>query len=355
MKRFGNLWSEVITFENLLLAYHKARKGKRSRDEVARFTLDAEYELLSLQEELITGQYKPRAYRQFTIYERKPRQISAASFRDRVVHHAIMNIVEPLLDRSFIFDSYACRKDKGVHAAVGRYQQWSKKYYYALKLDIASYFPSVDHKILKQQLQHKIKDRKVLWLLGRILDYAPQTGNKQAVYFSGDDLLTPLERRTGLPIGNLTSQFFANLYLNELDHFVKEELKASAYLRYVDDMVLLSNDRQQLHEWHRQIISKLEEVRLKIHPRKANVFTVKSGVDVLGYNVFPDFRLLRNDNGHRFASKLRKYAQHYAKGMVNWDDFNPSVQSWIGHASQADTEGLRKAIFDKVAFQREWG
>jgi len=353
MRRFSHLWSQVVTFENLLLAYNKARKGKRSRDEVAYFMMNYEYELLDLQKELVTGQYKPRAYRQFIIYERKPRTISAASFRDRVVHHAIMNIVEPLLDRSFIFDSYACRKNKGVHAAVDRYQRWSEKYYYALKLDIASYFPSIDHQILKQQLQHKIKDKKVLWLLNRILAFAPQTGSKRVVYFSGDDLLTPLERRIGLPIGNLTSQFFANLYLNELDHFIKEKLKVSAYLRYVDDMVLLSNNKLELHDWHKKIAKRLEKVRLKIHPRKANVFTVRSGVDVLGYNVFPDYRLLRNDNGHRFSRKLRKFSKCYAKGTMDWEDFNPSVQSWIGHASQADTEGLRKAIFNKVAFRRE--
>lgn len=353
MKRIGKLWPQVIEFENLLQAYHKARKGKRCRDEVAYFALNAEYELLYLQSELDSKTYQPGQYRQFTLYDRKPRLISAAPFRDRVVHHAIMNIVEPRLDKTFIFDSYACRNNKGVHLAVERYQKWARQYDYALKLDIAAYFPSIDHLILKQQIRHKVKDKHVLWLFDQILDYAPQTGNTVVHYFPGDDLLTPLERRKGLPIGNLTSQFFANLYLNELDHFVKETLKVSAYLRYVDDMILLANSKKQLHAWHQAIVDELKRVRLLIHPRKANVFMTRQGVDVLGYQVFPDFRLLRNDNGHRFVNKLNLFSRQYAKGNMDWDDFNPSVQSWIGHASQADTEGLRKRIFNKVRFQRE--
>jgi len=353
MKRYGNLWEQVITFENLLLAYKKAKKGKRTRNEVALFSLHLETELLQLQNELTKKTYQPSSYRQFTIYDRKPRQISAAAFCDRVVHHAIMNVVESLLDKSFIYDNYACRIDKGVHAAVNRYQAWAKCYTYVLKLDISRYFPSIDHLILREQLQNKLKDTSVLWLFDQILQYAPNTSCKEVVFFKHDDLLTQQQRRRGLPIGNLTSQFFANLYLNEFDYFVKEKLKVKAYLRYVDDMVLLSNSKQQLHEWHQDIIDKLDEVRLKIHPRKANVFMAKKGVDILGYHVYPDYCLLRNDNGHRFARKLRKFSQMYAIGELNWNDFKPSVQSWIGHASQADTYGLRKAIFNKVVFKRE--
>jgi hypothetical protein len=162
-----------------------------------------------------------------------------------------------------------------------------------------------------------------------------------------------MERRKGLPIGNLTSQFFANLYLNGLDHFIKEALGCKAYLRYVDDMVLLSNSKLQLHQWHEEIKTYLDALRLKIHPRKANLFQVRKGVDILGYQVFPDYCLLRNDNGFRFRRKLRKFARSYAQGNMEYNDFNPSVQSWIGHASQADTEGLRYAIFNQVPFRRE--
>ncbi len=183
-----------------------------------------------------------------------------------------------------------------------------------------------------------------------ILNYAPQYPDATLQYFSGDDLFTPLERRTGIPIGNLTSQFLANLYLNDFDHVIKEKLKVKAYLRYVDDIMLLSNSKTQLHEWCLAIEDALLELRLRVHPRKVNLFSVIEGVDVLGYRVFPHHRLLRNDNGHRFARRLRDFAKAYAAGDMQWEDFNSSVQSWIGHASQADTLGLRQRIFDTTVF-----
>lgn len=356
MKRYGHLWDSIVSFDNLLLAYRKARLGKRSRDEVAWFALNLEKELFQLEEDLLNQTYQPGRYRLFMIYERKARQISAAPFRDRVVHHALMNIVEPLLDKRFIADSYACRQGKGVHLAVQRYQQWANRYAYALKLDVARYFPSVDHAILKQQIASHIKDPRVLWLFDTILDHSPPFPlTSPMVYFPGDDLFTPLERRKGIPIGNLTSQFLANLYLDGLDHFIKQELRAAAYLRYVDDLVLLSNSKAQLHEWEQAIAEYLERLRLRVHPAKANVFTVYEGVDVLGYRVFPGFRQLRNDNGHRFNRKLRGFARAYAKGWADWDDFDPSVQSWIGHASHADTLGLRRRLFGTTFFKRERG
>lgn len=353
MKRLSGLWEEVISFDNLLLAYKKARKGKSSRNEVAWFDLDLEKELLRLQQRLSTKQWKPGKYRLFTIYERKPRQISAAPFRDRVVHHALMNVVESLLDKRFIYDTHACRQGHGVHLAVSRYQAWSKTRSYALKLDVSRYFPSIDREILKQQLAFRIKDKQVLWLFNTIIDHAPDFPNENLVYFEGDDLLTPLERKRGLPIGNLTSQFLANLYLDELDHFVKENLGVRCYLRYVDDMILLSRSKSELHAWKQAIDKKLAEIRLIIHPRKANIFQTRLGVDVLGYRVFPDYKKLRNDNGHRFIRRLKKYSGAYSKGNMNWADFNPSVQSWIGHAKQADTFNLRQSIFDSTVFRRE--
>ncbi|WMP17279.1 reverse transcriptase domain-containing protein [Thiothrix lacustris] len=355
MKRLGYLWDSIVTFDNLLLAYRKARRGKRSRDEVALFALNLEKELFQIQEALLNQTYQPGTYRLFILYERKPRQISAAPFRDRVVHHALMNVVEPLLDKRFIADSYACRQGKGVHLAVQQYQQWAKRYAYTLKLDVARYFPSVDHAILKQQIAQHIKDPQVLWLFDTILDHSPPFPPAPLVYFPGDDLFTPVERRTGIPIGNLTSQFLANLYLDGLDHFIKQELRADAYLRYVDDAILLSNSKPQLHAWQQAITGYLERLRLRVHPAKANIFTVYEGVDVLGYRVFPGFRQLRNDNGHRFTRKLRGFARAYAQGRMDWEDFNPSVQSWIGHASHADTLGLRRRIFGTTVFKREGG
>jgi len=305
-----------------------------------------------LQRELQSGEYRPGDYRAFTIYERKPRVISAAPFRDRVVHHAILNVIEPNIDRRFIDDSYACRIGKGTHAAVARYQQWAGRYCYALKMDVRRYFPSIDHDLLKAKLRACLKEPPLLALLDRIVD-SSQAELDEWRYFPGDDLLTPFERPVGLPIGNLTSQFFANLYLNDFDHFVKEVLKVKPYLRYVDDMVLMADDKQQLDDWRSACRERLQQERLNLHPRKAHISPVCLGLDLLGYRVFADRRRLRNDNGHRFARKLRRMARAYAKGRMTWQDIDPSVQSWIGHAKQADTLGLRQRLFSEIVFQRE--
>lgn len=353
MKRLGGLWPQIMSFENLLLAYRKARKGKRRSSAVAEFAFDLESSLLGLQQELRAGTYNPGEYRLFTIYERKPRLIAAAPFRDRVVHHAVLNLIEPPIDRRFIHDSYACRKKKGVHAAVGRYQAWAQHYPYVLKMDIEQYFPSIDHDILKEKLRRYIKDKSLLALLDRIIDSAPPAlGRRSIAYFLGDDLLTPLARRSGLPIGNLTSQFFANLYLDGLDHYIKQQLGARAYVRYVDDLAVLGRDKQWLHEVKAAVAERMSLERLRLHPRKAHVYHTAHGIDFLGYQLFPFHRRLRSDNGHGFRRRLLKMATGYHAGLLQWDDINPRVQSWIGHAVHADTQGLRRAIFGDILFTR---
>ena len=351
MKRLGGLWTALTRWENLWLAYRRARRGKRSRETVAQFSCDLESELLTLRRELLLGEYRPGAYRQFTIYDRKPRIISAAPFRDRVVHHAIMNIIEPPLDRRFIEDCYACRKGKGVHAAVNRYQAYAQYFTYALKLDIRQYFPSINHQILKQQLQKRIKDRAVLNLLELIIDAAPPSSAAFEL-FPGDDLVSACEHRRGIPIGNLTSQFFANLYLDDFDHWLKEVLRVPAYLRYVDDMILLDNDKNKLWEYCEQINQQLLTLRLRLHPHKQQIFRTSEWVDVLGYRISRTRRLLRNDNGYRFQRKLKRLAKGYAHHRLHWSAINPCVQSWIGHARHAETKSLRQQLFYSVIFQR---
>jgi len=354
MKRLGGIWSRLVSFENLLGAYRNARRGKRHRDSVAEFGVNLERELLSLRRDLQSGEYRPGAYRVFKIHERKPRVIAAAPFRDRVVHHAVMNVIESPLDRTFIEDSYACRRGRGTHAAVDRYQSWAPRYDYVLKMDIQRYFPSIDHEILKTKLRRRIKDTRTLDLLDRIIDNSPLR-DAPCEYFPGDDLLTPLQRRAGIPIGNLTSQFFANLYLDDLDHYIKQNLGIRPYLRYVDDMVVMGNDKRALADIREAVRARLEAERLRLHPHKAHVTRVCDGLNLLGYFVFPDRRRLRSDNGHRFARRLRRFARQYAAGRIDWPKIDSSVQSWIGHASHADTEGLRMAIFSQVVFRREAG
>jgi len=343
MKRLGGIWNQLISFDNLYAAYLKARKGKAQSKEVADFSLNLERRLLRLQWQLQQGTYQPGDYQFFTLYERKPRLIAAAPFVDRVVHHALLNVIEPVIDKQFIYDSYACRKYKGVHAAVDRYQGWAKQYRYALKMDISRYFPSIDHQQLQAKLRRKIKDKSVLHLMEQIITGTPAP--------CGEPLYG---RRCGLPIGNLTSQFFANLYLDAMDHYLKEVCGIKSYLRYVDDFIILSNDKSQLHEYQQQIEVFLAGEYLRLHPRKANIFRTDKGVDVFGYRIFPDFRQLRNDNGHRFARKLKAMSLAYNEGRCEFSDINPSVQSWIGHARHGNTWGLRKQIFSAVIFTRSF-
>lgn len=354
MKRIDGIWAQLTSFDNLLRAYRQARLGKRARPAVADFGLHLEQELFALQRALRDGSYRPGRYRLFTIYERKPRVIAAAPFRDRVVHHAVMQVIEPPLDRTFIHDSYACRKGKGVHAAVDRYQAWAQTYRYVLKMDVQQYFPSIDHELLKEKLRQRIKDAGVLNLLDRIIDCSPE-GATHSGYFPGDTLFTPLERRVGIPIGNLTSQFFANLYLDDLDHHIKQALRVRPYLRYVDDMVALNHDKARLAEVRAAVRERLAIDRLQLHPRKAQVSPVADGLNLLGYVVYPTWRRLRNDNGHRFARKLRRMAAAYRAGRLEWAKVAASTQSWIGHAKHADTEGLCRAIFSQVVFTRGMG
>jgi RNA-directed DNA polymerase len=245
MKRHNHLWVPITSFENLLLAARKAQRGKRFRPNILEFNDRLENNLLQLQQELLSHSYQPGAYRTFEIIDPKPRIISAAPYRDRVVHHALCNIIEPLIERSFISDTYANRQGFGSHRALRRFTKFCRSSRYVLQCDIRKYFPNIDHAILKTQLHQKIKCPETLWLIDTIIDNSNPQGSPYT-YFVGDDLSHPpvrgasseKNRPKGLPIGNLTSQFFANVYLNGFDRFIKETLLAPKYLRYVDDFAL---------------------------------------------------------------------------------------------------------------------
>lgn len=212
MKRCKNLYEDLSSFENLYHAARKAQCGKRYTPSTLAFNHNLEYELMQVREELRAKTYTPGSFRTFLIYDAKPRLISAAPYRDRIVHHAICNIIEPIYEGIFIYDSYACRPGKGTHAAVDRFTSFARKYDYVLKCDIQKYFPSVDHEILKQVLRRKIGCQDTLWLLDTIIDNSIEPSNPPS-YFESDDLFSPWSRARGLPIGNQTSQFFANVYL----------------------------------------------------------------------------------------------------------------------------------------------
>lgn len=348
MKRYNHLFEKIISFENLLIAARKAQKGKRFNDNVASFNLRLESELLQLQQELTNHTYQPGKYTEFYIYEPKKRMISAAPYRDRVIHHAVCNIIEPIFEKIFIFDSYANRKNKGTHAAIDRFQQFSRINKYVLKADIKKYFPSIVHYILKNEIRKKIKCSETLWLTDLIID----NSNKQENvfhFFGGDDLFTNSEIKKGLPMGNLTSQFFANVYLNALDHFVKEQLSCKHYIRYVDDFVLFSNSKTDCNFYLTEIEKFLCLYRLKLHENKSKIFRTFKGVSFLGQQIFPEFRLLKRENVNRAKKRLNRKHDKFLNGKISKGDFVNSYIAWYGHAKNANTFRLCSKISSKFA------
>jgi retron-type reverse transcriptase len=351
MKRYGNLYHQIVNFENLLMAARRAQKGKRFRDNVLEFNYQLEAELIKLQQELIEQTYQPGAYRTFHLIDLKTRLISAAPYRDRVVHHALCNIIVPIFERTFIHDSYANRIGFGTHKALRKFTQLARSHRYVLQCDIKKYFPSIDRDILKQLIRRKIKCRDTLWLIDTIID----SGNEQepvVEYFPGDDILTPVTRKKGLPIGNLTSQFLANVMLNPFDHFVKEELKISQYVRYVDDFALFSNNRSILVKARPSIEEYLGTLRLKIHPIKSQLFETKIGATFLGFRIFPHQIRVKNSNLHRARRRLKQLQADYATGNIEWQDVKQSLNSWVAHLEHGNTWQLRQQIFGSLVFSR---
>jgi RNA-directed DNA polymerase len=318
---------------------------KRGKAPAATFFSRLEEQVVVLRDELMSGSYRPGCYTYFYIYDPKTRQVAAAPFRDRVVHHAIVRVLEPIFDRRFIEDSYACRTGKGTHAAMYRAHQFARRYDYALKCDIAQYFPSMDHAVLMGLLQRVIADRRLLDLLQLILDSHSHSDGAQQVWASGGDLFSVRERKRGLPIGNLTSQFFANIYLNPLDHFVKHDLRVKGYLRYVDDFLLFGNDRNALREQGRRVRERVEALRLSIHPDKYRLQPTAKGVDFVGFVLFQNGRRrLRKENVRRFQSRMQKRMQEVRLGRSSYADVRCSLQSCIAHASHAQSWNLRKEV-----------
>jgi retron-type reverse transcriptase len=353
MKTHKHLYPLVTDFENLRLAFKNAARGKRGRPDVAAFEYDLERNLLDLQAELQAQTYTPSLYYNFRIYDPKPRLISAAPFRDRVVHHALCQVIEPLFERRFIYDSYANRLGKGTHAALDRAQDFARRYPYVLKCDLEQFFPSIDHAILQAQLARVIGDQEALWLADQILvggadvhkaDYAPR-------YFPGDDLFAATRPR-GLPIGNLTSQFWANVYLNPLDHFVKRNLKCRAYLRYVDDLLLFASDKPTLHGWKKALIEFAATLRVTLHERQSVVLPVSTGIPFLGWRVYPDHRRLKRRNGVAFQRRFAHLLADLADGRIGWDEVQASVNGWIAHVAHGDTWGLRRSLLSSVVLPR---
>lgn len=325
------LFKELTSWRNLIAAARKARLGKRTQWHVAQFELNRERELLRLQDALRQQTYRPGPYRAFYVSEPKRRLISAAPYRDRIVHHALVNVIAPLFERNFIADSYANRVDKGTHRAVDRYQVLARQYRYVLQCDIVKFFPSVDHTILKSLLRSRIRDPHVLWLCDTIID-ASNPQEPVLDYFPTDDLFTPGEHRRGLPIGNMTSQFWANVYLHGLDNFVKRGLRRRGYIRYVDDFLIFGNDKRELAELRQRVSEYLTRLRLRIHVNRAQVRPTHRPARFLGYRCWPTHRFLTKENIRRFRRRGREMQRLYGAGEMDWDAVKVRLASWNAHA-----------------------
>jgi len=332
MKRKGYLFEKLYSFENLYAAFKKAFKGSGRTEEACRFHFHLESELLKLKEELKSDTYRPARYRYFKTFDPKERTISVAPFRDRVVHHAVVRVLEPIFESTFIFDSYATRKEKGAHRAVKRAQKYLKRGFYYFKADVLKYFDSVDHDILLGLVRRKIKDQRVLELVERII--------------RNSDVSRGLARGRSLPIGNLTSQFFANVYLDPLDHLIKDRLGVKCYVRYMDDMVLFSDSKVYLKDALREVRTFLgDQLKLTLNPRSTFLNSRLNGLPFLGFRIFPNVIRVKRENLKRVKSKLKERKKEFHAGLITEERYVMSVRSMFDHLSFANSFHLRSSVF----------
>ena len=324
MKRAGGLFDSLASFENIYLAYLKARRGKRHRESVDRFGFHLEGEILRLQKDLEEGRYEPGRMMEFTILDPKRRKIHASPFRDRVLHHAILNVTEGVFERALDHDSYACRKGKGTDAALRRAVVLSRRGGWVLKTDVETFFATVDHGILKGLLERRFKDQRLLDLLGRIIDHGGACAR-------------------GLPIGNLTSQWFANLYLGPLDRFVRERVRPRGYIRYMDDFALVGGSREGVQGMLRGLAAWLRrELKLELKQSATHIHETPAGWPFLGFRVFPS-GLRVHPRSWRLWKKRHQATYHdYERGRVSLEDLVRSTECRIAHLQRARCDGLQR-------------
>lgn len=312
-----HIFNDIISVENLLVAWREFLRGKRKRRDVIKFGLNLTDNILALYHELVARTYRHGFYHAFKVNDPKPRDIHKASVRDRLLHHAIYRILYPFFDREFIFDSFSCRRDKGTHKALNRFRKYSwiisqnfTQTAWVLKCDIRKFFANIDHDVLRKILAKSIRDSDVLWLLGEIMG----------------------SFRPGLPLGNLTSQLLVNIYMNEFDHFLKRELKIKFYVRYADDFVIFYPDKDYLERILPKISEFLhKELKLSIHPDKVFIKTIASGIDFLGWIHFPTHRILRTSTKRRMLQKLSKKSVISYQGMLKHGNTFKILQQFPKH------------------------
>ncbi|MEA3329960.1 MAG: reverse transcriptase domain-containing protein [Nanoarchaeota archaeon] len=329
----NSLYEKLCSFENLVTAFKKAKIGKTKKRYVKRFKKDFRENILRLKEELINKTYKPHPLKTFILRDPKTRKINKSIFKDRVVHHALINVIRYLFESSFIYDSHANQIGKGNFKAIKRFDKFKRKVSrnntrrcFVLKADIKHYFEEINHDILMNILKRKIEDKNILWLIKLIIHNNIMGGKKIK----------------GMPLGNLTSQFFANVYLNELDQFVKHKLQAKYYIRYVDDFVILHNSKDQLKKWKKKIdIFLKEKLDLELHPNKSQILKLEKGIKFLGFRIFNHHKLLRKSNMKHFERKLNQMKIMLEENLLNREEIVEKLEGWLAYAVNGDTHKYR--------------
>ncbi|MBU2561519.1 MAG: reverse transcriptase/maturase family protein [Nanoarchaeota archaeon] len=346
MKTYRDLYSDLCSYDNLFIAYKKARKHKTLKQYVIEFERNLKNNLLQLRTELLLHSYRPMPLKTFVLREPKTRKISKSDFRDRVIHHAVCNIIEPILEKKFIHDSYANQKGKGTLAAIKRFEYFKRKVSrnlttikntdntkgFVMKADVKKFFDTVSHAVLTRIISRTVKDEKVLWLIRTIL--ANHKTDADGV---------------GMPLGNLTSQFFANVYLNELDQFVKHNLRARYYIRYVDDFVIFHRSREALEYYKEHIDLFLNErLALQIHPDKSRIFPLYRGTDFLGLKMYPHHKVIQKKNIRKFKKKLEKLCRKYDAGTASYDKVYDLLEGWYAYTKNANMHKIRRTILKQA-------
>ena len=331
MKRTGNLLERVADPANLRLAFWKAARGKSAAREVIEYRFRLEDNLVNLRDGILKGTVEVGCYHFFKIYDPKGRNICAAAFAERVLHHALINVCEPIFERRLVFDTYACRTGKGRIKALARAQHFARRHEWYLKLDVRRYFDSIDHEAMISLLERILKDRAVLAIFKRII---------------GSHAVAPGK---GLPIGNLTSQHFANLYLGELDHHAKEILRVPGYVRYMDDFVLWADDKATLRGWLGEVIGFLDS-NLKLEVKPPQINETWRGMPFLGCRIHEDHLRLDTRGRKRFAHKLHALESEYAAGDIGGLELQTRATAMIAYTNTSGGAGFRRALLARQEF-----
>jgi RNA-directed DNA polymerase len=329
-------FADIINVENLLAAWREFIRGKKKRRDVQEFSLNLMDNIFELHHDLKSLTYNHGGYQAFKINDPKPRDIHKAGVRDRLVHHAIYRILYPFFDKTFIPDSYSCRLNKGTHKAVNKFREYAgktstnnTKTCWALKCDIRKFFANIDHNILISMLREYILDENIIKLLEKVI-----------FSFSSEK-----DKRVGLPLGNLTSQLFVNIYMNKFDQFIKHKLKVKYYIRYADDFVIFSDERKYLTDQIPTISKFLKnELGLKLHPNKIFIKTMASGVNFLGLVNFSGYRVLRAKTRRRMLKKINNKFADWQIGIVTQESFNQTLQSYLGLLKHGNCGKIERKI-----------